>query len=73
MDEKIKEQWCHAPETKRPSKWGHMLNAKLGEVAVIVLIYTIMHEFHLVRNGPQWNFSPYITIGRLLIAKQDGK
>lgn len=25
MDEKINEQWCHAPETKKPSKQGHML------------------------------------------------
>lgn len=58
---------------KEAFKVGSHAHAKLGEVAVIVLIYTIKHEFNLVRNRPQWNFAPYITIGRLLIAKQDGE
>lgn len=48
-------------------------HAKLGEVAVIVLRYTIMLEFHLVKNRPHWNFAPYTITGRLLIAKQDGE
>lgn len=58
---------------KEAFKVGSHAHAKLGEVAVIVLIYTIKHEFHLVRNRPQWNFAPYITIGRLRIAEQDGE
>lgn len=38
---------------KEAFKVGSHAHTKLGEVAVIVLIYTIKHEFHLVRNRLQ--------------------
>lgn len=49
MDEKNK--WTKALKAESHA------HAKLGEVGVIVLIYTIMHEFHLVRNRPWWNLT----------------
>lgn len=43
---------------KEAFKAGSNARAKLGEVGVVVLIYTIMHEFHLARNRPRWNWAP---------------
>lgn len=45
MDERINGK-------KELFKAGSHAHAKLGEVGAIVLIYAIMHEFHLVRNRP---------------------
>lgn len=46
-------------------------SCKIGGSRSHCIIYTIMHEFHLVSNKLERTFAPHITIGRLLIAQQD--
>lgn len=48
-------------ENKEAFKTGSHACAKLGEVEVIVLIYTIMHVFCSVRNRPVLESQPHIS------------
>lgn len=73
MDEKINEQWCHATETKRPSKQSHMLMQNWGKSQSLYRFTQSCMNFIWSEMGLNEIFAPHIIIGKLLIDKQDGE